>query len=175
MAMQKFIQQSWSELTAGAPARRPEIVRFDFDGIFTHGTYEGTAFAGRIEYDSAAEPSEHHAAFAVYEDWPSPIVTIAIGGQVLSAVRATVYDRVFDGGDRHCDFVTMVGAGPFDQQDDAGSFELLFADEDGTTLKGTGMPDAPQLAAMPVKQVSFATTMSGNVSSRGDLILRPAS
>jgi hypothetical protein len=173
--MQKFIHQSWSELSMRAPASSAGIVRFDFHGIFTHGSYEGTAFAGRVEYDPAAEASERHSPFAVYEDWPSPIVTIAIGGQVLSAVRATVYDRVFDGGDRHCDFVTMVGAGPFDQKEDAGSFELLFADEDGTTLMGTGMPDASQLTAMPVKQVSFGTDAPGNVISRGGFVLRPAS
>jgi hypothetical protein len=173
--MQKFIHASWSELTTGAAVRRPAIVCLDFDGTFTQGSHEGTSFAGRIEYDPSTRPSDRHTSYAVYEDWPRPIVTIAVGGQVLSAVRATVYDRVCDGSGRHCDFVTMAGTGPFDQQEDAGSFELLFADEDGATLKGTRMPGASQLIAMRIKQVSFATTMSGNVSSRGDLILRRAS
>ena len=129
---------------------------------------------GRIEYDPSIAPTDRHGSFAIYEEWQSPIVTIAIGGQVLTACGAAVYDSVFDGCESHFDFVNMFGTGPFDHVEDAAFFELLFANEDASTLDGTGMPSARQLQLMPIKQLSFGTNAPGNVISRGDFILRPA-
>lgn len=173
MMTRRAIHLSWSQLASGDCA--PATVRFDFEGIFTHGSLEGTAFAGRIDYDAATAPTDRHDSFALYEAWPGPIVTIAVGGQVLTAQGAAVYDSVFDGGQRHFDFVTLFGTGPFDGVEDAAFFEVLFADENASTLDGTGMPSAEQLAAMPVKQVAFGTQSPRNVISRGGFTLRAAS
>ena len=174
MKMQRAIHRSWSELAQGTTDRGTDIVRFDFSGTFTEGSHEGTAFAGRIEYDRSVAPSDCHTSFAIYEAWPSPIVTIAIGGQVLTAQGAAVYDSVFDGCASHFDFVNMFGTGPYDQQEDAAFFEVLFADDTASALDGTHMPTARQLGDMPVKQVSFGTHEPGNFISRGDFTLRPA-
>ena len=174
MKMQRVIHPSWSELAKGLADCGADIVRFDFTGTFTQGSYEGTAFAGRIEYDPSVPPTDCQHSFAIYENWPSPIVTIAVGGQILTAEGAAVYDSVFDGGNSHFDFVNMFGTGPFDGQENRAFFEVLFADEDGSALDGTQMPTARQLRHMPAKQVSFGTNEPGNFISRGDFILRPA-
>ena len=172
--MQKVIHQSWHAVADGSAGARPAAFALDFSGVFTEGTHEGTVFAGRVHYDSGTAPSERHISFALYEDWPAPVVTIAVGGQVLTAHGAAVYDSVFDGTANHYDFVTMYGTGPFDGIADAGFFELYFADEDGATLDGTHMPSARQLCAMPVKQVSFGTNAQGNVMSVGSFTLSDA-
>ncbi len=174
MTTRKAIHSSWSELAARTPDRDTGIVRLDFSGAFTQGSYAGTTFAGRIEYDGSTSPTDRHCSFAVYEEWPRPVVTIAVGGQVLTAQGAAVYNSVFDGCESHFDFVTMFGTGSFDQVEDAAFFELLFADKDASALDGTQMPTARQLHNLPVKQVSFGTNASGNVISRGDFTLRPA-
>jgi hypothetical protein len=174
MKTQKVIHDSWSELAKGSADRGADIVRFDFSGTFSEGSHEGTAFAGRIEYDRSVAPSDCQNSFAIYEQWANPIVTIAVGGQVLSAQGAAVYDSVYDGCESHFDFVNMFGTGPFDQRDDAAFFELLFADDTASALDGTAMPTARQLRDMPVKQVSFGTHEPNYVISRGDFILRPA-
>jgi hypothetical protein len=174
MKMQKAIHRSWNELAKGTADRGAELVRFDFSGTFTQGSYEGTAFAGRIDYDPSVSPTDLQGSFAIYEAWPGPVVTIAVGGQVLTAQGAAVYDSVYDGCDSHFDFVNMFGTGPFDRQEDAAFFEVLFADDTGSALDGTQMPTARQLRDMPVKQVSFGTQERGNFISRGDFTLRPA-
>lgn len=172
--MVKVIHRSWSMLSEDRPAIGAGTVVLDFTGMFTEGTYQGTTFAGRIGYDRAAAPTERHVSFCMYEEWPSPLVTMAVGGQVLTAQGAAVYDSVFDGTANHYDFVTMYGTGPFDGVEEAAFFELYFADEDGATLDGTHMPDARQLCSMPVKQVSFGTTARGNVMSVGSFMLTAA-
>jgi len=175
--MQKVIHQSWHAFTgadAGAEGASPAIVALDFAGTFSEGTHEGTVFAGRIHYDPRAAPSERHISFALYEEWPAPVVTMAVGGQVLTSHGAAVYDSVFDGTANHYDFVTMYGTGPFDGVEEAAFFELYFADEDGATLDGTHMPAARQLCDMPVKQISFGTNAPGNVISVGNFTLSAA-
>lgn len=172
--MLKVIHRSWSAAAEAGAGADSAVVTLDFAGTFSAGTYEGTAFAGRINYDPAVAPSEHHVSFALYDDWPSPVVTIAVGGQVLTAQGAAVYDSVFDGTANHYDFVTMYGAGPFDGVEEAAFFELYFADEDGATLDGTQMPTARQLCAMPVKQVSFGSNAAGNAMSVGGFTLSAA-
>lgn len=172
--MDKIIHRSWRMLSEVDRARVAAQVALDFSGTFTEGTYEGTAFAGRIHYHSGAAPTERHVSFALYEDWPSPVVTMAVAGQVLTAQGAAVYDNIFDGTANHYDFVTMYGTGPFDRVQDAAFFELYFADEDASALDGTHMPSARQLCAMPVKQVSFGTNTPGNVISIGSFTLSPA-
>ena len=170
----KVIHRSWSMLLGEEARPAAATVALDFSGMFTEGSYEGTAFAGRIHYDTAAPPTERHVSFCMYEDWPSPLVTMAVGGQVLAAQGAAVYDSVFDGTANHYDFVTMYGTGPFDGVEEAAFFELYFADEDGATLDGTHLPDARQLLSMPVKQVSFGTNAPGNVMSVGNFTLTAA-
>lgn len=172
--MAKAIHRSWSMLSEEPARPAAATVSLDFTGIFTEGSYEGTTFGGRIHYQVAASPTERHVSFCLYEEWPSPIVTMAVGGQVLAAQGAAVYDSVFDGAANHYDFVTMYGTGPFDGVDEAAFFELYFADEDGATLDGTHLPDARQLLSMPVKQVSFGTNAPGNVISVGSFTLSPA-
>lgn len=168
--MVRVIHASWHEV-AEAGAGAPASVALDFAGTFTEGSYEGESFAGRINYDFSATPTERHVSFAMYEEWPTPLVTMAIGGQVLTAQGAAVYDSVFDGTANHYDFVTMYGTGPFEGVEEAAFFELYFADEDGATLDGTYMPEARQLCTMPVKQVSFGTNAPGNVLSVGSFTL----
>ena len=172
--MDKVIHRSWSMLSEDRPAIAAGTVALDFSGRFTEGSYEGTAFAGRIFYYEGASPTERHISFCLYEDWPTPLVTMAVGGQVLSAHGAAVYDSMFDGTANHYDFVTMYGTGPFDGVEEAAFFELYFADEDGATLDGTHMPDARQLCSMPIKQVSFGTNDPGNVMSVGSFTLTAA-
>ena len=171
--MQKVIHKSWHAVADGSAGALPAVIALDLAGTFTEGAYEGTLFAGRIHYDPAAAPSERHISFALYDDWPTPVVTIAVGGQVLTSDGAAVYDSVFDGTANHYDFVTMYGTGPFDGVEEA-FFELYFADEDGKTLDGTHMPSARQLCDMPVKQVSFGDNAPGNVMSVGSFTLRAA-
>lgn len=173
MKTQRIIHRSWSELAKRTADLGAEIVRFDFSGIFTQGSHEGTSFAGRIEYDRSVAPTDLQNSFAIYDGWPNPIVTIAIGGHVLSARGAAVYDSVHDGCESHFDFVNMFGSGPYGQQDDAAFFEILFADDTASALDGTRMPSARQLRDMPVKQVSFGTHEPGNFISRGDFTVRP--
>ena len=172
--MPKVIHQSWQAVAEAEGATLSTCVSLDFSGTFTEGTYEGTAFAGRITYDPSTAPNERHVSFALYEQWPTPLLTMAVGGQVLTAQGAAVYDSVFDGTSSHYDFVTMYGTGPFDGIAEAAFFELYFADEDGATLDGTHMPAAAQLCAMPVKQVTFGTTVTGNVMSVGNFTLGAA-
>lgn len=172
--MEKVIHGSWQEVADAGALELPVPVSLDFSGVFTEGTYEGTAFAGRIAYEQGAVPTERHVSFALYEAWSVPVVTMAVGGQVLSAHGAAVYDSVFDGTANHYDFVTMYGAGPFDGVAEAAFFELYFADDDGATLDGTHMPSATQLCGMPVKQVSFGTNVTGNVMSIGAFTLGTA-
>ncbi|MES2904153.1 MAG: hypothetical protein V4696_08215 [Pseudomonadota bacterium] len=172
--MGKAIHRSWSTLSEDGFQPVAATVALDFSGLFTEGSYEGTAFAGRIHYDSTTAPTERHVSFCMYEQWPSPLVTMAVGGQVLAAQGAAVYDSVFDGTANHYDFVTMYGTGPFDGVEEAAFFELYFADEDGATLVGTHLPDARQLMSMPVKQVSFGTNAPGNAMSVGSFTLTAA-
>ena len=172
--MLKVIHQSWQAAAQREAAAMQDGIALDFAGTFTEGTYAGTAFAGRIQYDPAVAPSERHISFALYEEWPAPVVTMAVGGQVLSAQGAAVYDSVFDGTANHYDFVTMYGTGPYDGVAEAAFFELYFADEDGAALDGTHLPTAEQLCAMPVKQVSFGTNAPGNVLSVGSFTLTAA-
>ena len=174
MKMQRVIHQSWSELAKGASDRGADRVRFDFSGTLSQGSHEGTAFAGRIEYDPSVAPTDRQDSFAIYEAWPSPVVTIAVEGQVLTAQGAAVYDSIYDGCESHFDFVTMFGTGPFGQRVDAAFFEVLFADNTASALNGTQLPTARQLRDMPIKQVSFGTHEPGDVISRGDFILHPA-
>jgi hypothetical protein len=171
--MHRMIDETWTALAAPRIDPAARIVRFDFSGIFTSGSHEGTPFAGRIEYDARQGPSERHASFAIYDEWPAPIVTVAVGGQILSACGAAVYDRVGDDAERRYDLVTLYGTGPFDQVADAASFELLFADDAAAVLDGTAMPGAAQLDRLPVKQLAFGTNAAGNLISRGDFRLRP--
>lgn len=168
-----IIHHSWRELSAGARDVLSSTVRFDFSGFFAEGSHQGTAFAGRIEYDAATPPTSRHGSLAMYEEWPDPIVTIAVGGQVLTAQGTAVYHSVEDGCGRF-DFVSMFGTGPFGHVQDSAFFELLFANADASNLHGTMMPSARQLQQMQVKQLSFGTSDPGNVISRGDLILHPA-
>ena len=172
--MLKVIHRSWNEAAEHGAGADTGVVALDFSGTFTEGAYEGTAFAGRIQFDPAVGPSERHISFALYDQWPSPVVTMAVGGQVLTAQGAAVYDSVFDGTASHYDFVTIYGTGPFDGVAEAAFFELYFADEDGATLDGTHMPSARQLSAMPVKQVSFGTNAPGNIMSVGSFTLNAA-
>lgn len=172
--MIKLIHRSWSMLAEEGPDSATALVELDFSGMFSAGSYEGTAFAGRIRYDPAAAPTERHISFCMYEEWATPLVTMAVGGQVMTAQGAAVYDSVYDGTANHYDFVTMYGTGPYDGVEEAAFFELYFADADGATLDGTQMPDARQLSAMPVKQVSFGTNAPGNVMSIGDFTLSVA-
>ncbi len=171
--MLKVIHPSWHAMAEGE-AGHAGGVELDFSGTFTEGSYDGTMFAGRIRYDFAAPPTDRHISFAMYENWPSPVVTMAVGGQILTAQGAAVYDSVFDGTANHYDFVTMYGTGPFDGVEEAAFFELYFADEDASALKGTHMPSAQQLCSLPVKRVSFGTNTPGNVMSVGKLTLRAA-
>ena len=171
--MPKALHQSWIDLSAGVPDDGSSIVRFDFSGTFSEGSHEGTVFAGRIEYDLATPATEHHPSFAIYGQWPAPIVIIAVGGQVLTSAGAAVYDRVDDGRGGHFDFVTMFGTGQIAQQQQS-FFELLFSAEGMSMLDGTQMPSARQLQNMPLKQVSFGTSDPADVISRGDLMLHPA-
>lgn len=161
-------------LSAAPPLVAAPAVVFDFSGMFSSGSCEGTAFAGRIRYDPAATPTERHVSFSMYEEWDIPPVTMAVGGQIITAQGAAVYDSVYDGTGHHYDFVTMYGTGPHDGVEGAAFFELYFADADGATLDGTRMPDARQLGALPVKQVSFGTNAPGNVMSVGDFTLSVA-
>ena len=171
--MLKVIHQSWNAM-AGRERPFGGGVELDFSGTFTEGSHDETMFAGRIRYDFAAVPTEHHISFAMYENWPSPVVTMAVGGQILTAQGAAVYDSVFDGTANHYDFVTMYGTGPFDGKAEAAFFELYFADENASALDGTHMPSARQLYDMPVKQVSFGTNDPDNVMSIGSFALTPA-
>lgn len=169
--MNKVIQ-SWH---ASAERRmRPALVALDFEGSFTEGSYIGAAFFGRVHFDPATLPSERHFSFAIYDDWSAPIVMMTVGDQVLSAHGAAVYDSIFDGAANHHDFVTMYGAGPFDQAEEGAFFEFYFADGDAATLDGTRMPTARQLCNFPVKQVSFGTNATGDVTSVGHFTLKAA-
>lgn len=172
--MDKTNHESWHAAAERRAGKDTAVVALDFAGTFSEGTYEGTAFAGRIHYDPAAVPSERHVSFAIYEDWPRPVVTVAVSGQILTAQGAAVYDSVFDGTASHYDFVTMYGTGPFDGVEDAAFFELYFADKDGSTLDGTQMPSARQLCALPICDVSFGTDAPGNVLSVGTFRLSAA-
>ena len=147
------------------------LVRLDFAGTFTEGSFAGTPFSGRIQYDPARSPSERHISFAMYEHWSNSIVTIAVGGHILTSDGAAVYDNIFDGSGTHYDFVTMYGNGAFGETREAAFFEFYFADEDASTLTGTQLPSADQLANFPVKQVSFGTDTPGNVISVGELVV----
>ncbi len=147
----------------------PSAVALDFVGVFNDGSFAGTAFSGRIHYDRVVAPSDSHVSFAMYEQWPSPVATIAIGGHILTADGAAVYDSIFDGSGSHYDFLTMYGSGPFDAGTDTAFCEFYFADDDASTLDGTAMPSADQLANFPVKQLSFGTNAPGNVMSVGSL------
>ena len=169
------MHHSWLDLSARTIERASSIVRLDFSGIFTDGSHEGTAFSGRIEYDASTVPTERHGSFAVYEEWPAPIVTMAVGGQVLTAQSASVYDSIDGGRGSSFDFVNMFGTGPFDRVKDAAYFELLFANDDASSLHGTQMPSTTQLRRMGVKRLSFGTHEPGNVISRGELKLHAAS
>lgn len=148
-----------------------QSVTLDFTGTFTEGSFAGTAFSGRIRYDPGMAPSERHISFAMYEQSSSPIVTIAIGGHILTSDGAAVYDSIFDGSGSHYDFVTMYGTGPFGDTHEPAFFEFYFADEDASTLTGTQLPSAEQLANFPVKQVSFGTDSPGNVISVGEMVI----
>ena len=172
--MQKVIHRSWVELREEEAPPSQSLVALDFEGQFTSGSYEGERFAGRICYDRDAPPTDRHASFAIYEDWPAPIVTMAIGGQVLTGDGAAVYDSVFNGHDRHYDFVNMFGTCAFHGVEDAAFFELLFADEDASALDGTRMPSARTLCNLPVKQISFGTNAPGNAISIGAFVLSAA-
>ena len=172
--MHKPVHRSWRDLTTANPEAAAATVALDFAGTFTQGTYVGTPFAGRIIYDRATDGTEQHVSFALYENWQRPVVTMAVGGQVLAADGAAVYHRIFDGTANHYDFVTLYGTGSFDGHADAAFFELYFADEDGSTLQGTHLPSAEQLCAMPIKQLSFGTNAPDNVMSIGSLTLTPA-
>ena len=171
--MLKVIHRSWHAMANGEGAVA-DGVELDFSGAFTEGSYDGTRFAGRIRYDLGAAPTERHMAFAMYENWPSPVVTMAVGGQILTADGAAVYDGVCDGAANHHDFVTMYGTGPFNGVADAAFFELYFADEDASALDGTHMPSARQLSKLVVKRVSFGTHTPGNVMSVGNFKLSAA-
>jgi len=172
--MNKVIHQSWRDLAATRPGERCDMVAVSFTGTFTEGSHEGTVFTGWIHYDVAATPTESHASFAIYEQWPSPIVTVAVGGQIMTAEGAAVYDSVFDGREGHFDFVNMYGTGPFEQVEDFAFFEVFFSDEQASALDGTKMPTAEQLRRLPVKYVSFGTNAPGNVLSRGVFTLSEA-
>lgn len=168
--MSKVIHKSWYTAAAGRAGARP-AVEYDFEGLFSEGSLEGTMFAGRIRFDEAAVPSEQHVSFALYEGRRSPVVTMVVGGHVMAASGAAVYDSVFDGTAKHYDFVTMYGTGPVNGIPDGAYFELYFADQDGATLDGTHMPTAQQLCDMPVKQVSFGSSAPGDVLSVGTMHL----
>ena len=171
--MNKMIHRSWHASAEQGIERdaQPTVVSLEFTGTFTEGSYRGTDFSGRIHYDPAALPSERHISFAMYEDAANPVATISVGDQVLSAVGATIYDSIFDGSDRHYDFVTFYGAELSDRTEGGGFVEFYFADEDAATLDGTRMPTARQLCAFPVKQVTFGTNAPGNVLSVGSVML----
>ena len=169
--MSKSLHPSWIELATRGADCALGIVRFDFGGVLSEGSHAGTAFAGRIEYNLSTQPTERHCAFAIYDRWSAPIVTVAIGGQMMMAEGAAVYEGVDDGaGGRH-DFVTMFGKGPADGRDGAAHFELLFANEQAA-LDSVAMPSAARLQGMPIKQLSFGTNAPRNVISRGDFTLR---
>ena len=170
----KPLHQSWLELSARTIEDASLIVRLDFSGTLTEGSHAGTAFSGRIQYDASTAPTERHSSFAIYEQWPTPIVTMAVGGQVLTAQSASVYDSIDDGRGGRFDFVNLFGTGPFDHVPDAAYFEILFANENAWSVHGTQMPSISRLQRMPVKRLSFRTNESGNVISRGQLKLRAA-
>lgn len=112
-------------------------------------------------------PSERHISFAMYEQWSTPMVAIAIGGHVLTSEGAAVYDRIFGGSGSHHDFVTMYDTGPFGDTREPAFFEFYFADDDASTLSGAQLPTADQLANFPVKQLSFGTDTPGMCSAWG--------
>ena len=62
--MQKVIHQSWSAVADGGAGALPAAIALDFSGVFTQGTFEATAFAGRIHYDPDTAPSEHRTELA---------------------------------------------------------------------------------------------------------------
>lgn len=150
-------------------------VALDFGGTFSEGSYAGASFAGRIHYDASIPPSERHISFAMYDRWSAPIATIAIEGHVLTANASAVYNSIFDGSGGHYDFVTMHGSGPFGHAGGAAFVEFFLADEDASTLDGTEMPSADQLAIFPVRQVTFGTDAPGNVISVGTMTFARAS
>ena len=166
----KPLHRSWLDLS-GRSTEDPSFVRIDFSGTLTEGSHKGTAFSGRIEYDASTAPTERHCSFSIYERWPAPIVTMAVGGQVLTAQSASVYDSIDDGRGGRFGFVIMSGTGPFDHVPDAANFDLLFANEDAWSVHGTQMPSIAHLQQMPVKRLSFATSEPGNVISRGQFTL----
>lgn len=172
--MRKPVHHSWLEFSARRIEDASSIVRVDFSGTLTEGSHAGTAFSGRIDYDASTAPTERHCSFAMYEQWPAPIVTMAVGGQVLTAQSASVYDSVNDGRDGRFDFVNIYGTGPFDHVPDAAYFEILFANENAWSVHGTQMPSIGQLQRMPVKRLSFGTNEPGNVISRGEFELHAA-
>lgn len=171
----KPVHHSWLELSAPTIGDASSIVRLDFSGTLTEGTHADTRFSGRIEFDSSTAPTERHCSFAIYERWPAPIVTLAVGGQVLTAQSASVYDSIDDGRGGRFSFVTMSGTGPFDHVPDAAYFEIMFANEDPWSVHGTQMPRICQLQRMPIKRLSFTTNEPGNVISHGQLKLHAAS
>ena len=107
----------------------------------------------------------------MYDEWPAPIVTMAVGGQVLTASSAAVYDSIDDGRGRRFDFVSFSGTGPFDHVEEAAHFELLFANENAWSLQGTHMPSTAMLQRMTDKKLSFGTHEPGNEISRGEFKL----
>jgi hypothetical protein len=173
--MRKPLHHSWLELSDRTTKGGSAIVRLDFSGIFTEGSHEGTAFSGRIEYDASRAPTERHCSFAIFEEWPAPIVTMAGGGQVLTAQSASVYDGIDDGHGSRFDFVNIFGTGPFDHVPDAAYFEILFAHEGAWSVQGAQMPSTAQLQRMRVKRLSFGTNEPSNVISRGEFKLHAAS
>lgn len=150
-------------------AMSANAVTLDFAGVFEEGSFAGTAFSGRFHYDSDTVPSDRHISFSMYEHWQSPVATVAIGGHILTADGAAVYNSIFDGSGSHYDFLTMYGSGPFDANGQTAFCEFYFADDDAMTLDGTDMPSADQLANFPVKQLSFGTNEPGNVMSVGSI------
>ena len=171
--MSKVIHPSWTAMARRSRNAAASVVAFDFEGSFAEGSYAGETFRGHLRYDRNVYATTDHSSFALYEEWARPIVTMVVAGQALASQGAAVYDGVFDGASSHHDFVTFYGADRFDGVEGGGSFELFFASEAERLLRSTRMPTATQLAAFPVRQVSFVTSQPGNVISRGDLQLIP--